>query len=220
MGTRAKRVRCVETNRVFPSLMAAGRWAGMRARSSLTHPGPQEGSHIGQAAAGKEPACGGYHWEFVDPVDRPRAVANDWSVYTPPVVGPRDPVYSSGRSRVGSDHLRRWVVLSKEVDGMVQCSIDEKWYPTMVVQVAHIRPFNICADEDKYHRDSSLPMSMAMHKLYDFFKFLILPDGTIKVLDRNCWDELTKLDGKKVLGWREENARFCRTDRAPVTRAA
>jgi len=59
-----------------------------------------------------------------------------------------------------------------------------------------------------------------MHKLYDFFKFLILPGGTIKVLDRNCWDELTKLDGKKVLGWREENARFCRTDRAPVTRAA
>lgn len=103
---------------------------------------------------------------------------------TLPVIKPSDPVYSSGRSRVGSDHLRRWVVLSKEVDGMVQCSIDEKWYPTMVVQVAHIRPFNVCADEDKYHRDSSLPMSMAMHKLYDFFKFLILPDGTIKVLIR------------------------------------
>ena len=220
-----KRVRCIETNRVFPSLAKAGVWAGMRARQARRKPGSTGGSlsgaHVGQAAAGKEPTCGGYHWEFVDKKDlEPRAVANDWSVYTPPVIKSSDPVYSSGRSRVGSDHLRRWVVLSKDVDGMVQCCIDEKWYPTMVVQVAHIRPFNVCADEDKYHRDSSLPMSMAMHKLYDFFKFLILPDGTIKVLDKNCWDELTKLDGKKVLGWREENARFCRTDHAPVTRAA
>ena len=225
MVARAKRVRCVETNRVFPSLSLAGIWAGMKAdkahRPSGQSGGSLVGSHIGQAAAGKEPTCGGYHWEFVDKKDLvPRAVANDWSVYTPPRIKSSDPVYSSGRSRVGSDHLRRWVVMSKEVDGMVQCSIDEKWYPTMVVQVAHIKPFAVCADEDKYHRDSSLPMSMAMHKLYDFFKFLILPDGTIKVLDRNCWDELTKLDGKKVLGWREENARFCRTDRAPVTRAA
>ena len=150
----------------------------------------------------------------------PRKVANDWSVYAPPVIKSSDPTYSSGRSRVGSDHLRRWVVMSKEVDGMVQCSIDEKWYPTMVVQVAHIRPFNSCADEDKYHRDSSLPMSMAMHKLYDFFKFLILEDGTIKVLDKNCWDQLTKLDGKQVLGWREENARFCRSDSVSINRAA
>jgi len=90
----------------------------------------------------------------------------------------------------------------------------------MLVQVAHIRPFGSCADEDKYHRDSSLPMSMAMHKLYDFYKFTVLGDGTIKVLDKNCWDELTKLDGKRVLGWREENARFCRSDREPITRAA
>ena len=220
-----KRVRCVETNRVCPSLAKAGVWAGMLDRQDRRKPGSTGGSlsgaHVGQAAAGKEPTCGGYHWEFVDKKDAaPRAVANDWSVYTPPRIKSSDPVYSSGRSRVGSDHLRRLVVLSKEVDGMVQCCIDEKWYPTMVVQVAHIRPFNVCADEDKYHRVSSWPMSMAMHKLYDFFKFLILPDGTIKVLDRNCWDELTKLDGKKVLGWREENARFCRTDHAPVTRAA
>ena len=59
-----------------------------------------------------------------------------------------------------------------------------------------------------------------MHKLYDFFKFLILADGTIRVLDKNCWDQLTKLDGKQVLGWREENARFCRADSASITRAA
>ena len=189
-----KRVRCIETNRVFPSLMAAGRWAGMKADKASRPPGQTGGSlvgsHIGQAAAGREPSCGGYHWEFVDKKDlEPRAVTNDWSVYTPPTVKPSDPVYSSGRSRVGSDHLRRWVVLSKEVDGMVQCCIDEKWYPTMVVQVAHIRPFNICADEDKYHRDSSLPMSMAMHKLYDFFKFLILPDGTCLLYTSDAADE-------------------------------
>ena len=217
-----KRVRCVETNRVFPSLSLAGIWAGMKARRLPGTPGGSEaGAHVGQAASGYTETCGGYHWEFVDKKDlAPRAVANDWSVCAPPVVRSSDPVYSSGRSRVGSDHLRRWVVMSKEVDGMVQCCIDEKWYPTMVVQVAHIRPFGICNDEDKYHRDSSLPMSMAMHKLYDFFKFLIIEDGTIKVLDKNCWDQLTKLDGKQVLGWREENARFCRADSASITRAA
>jgi len=221
-----KRVRCVETNRVFPSLSLAGVWAGMLANRARRKPGSTGGSlsgaHVGQAAAGKEPTCGGYHWQFVDKKDTraPRTLANDWSVYKPPLIKSSDPLYSSGRSRVGSDHLRRWVVMSKEVDGMVQCSIDEQWYPTMVVQVAHIRPFNSCSDEDKYHRDSSLPISMAMHKLYDFFKFLILEDGTIKVLDKNCWDQLTKLDGKKVLGWRNENARFCRSDPAPITRAA
>ena len=74
-------------------------------------------------------------------------------------------------------------------------------------------------NEDKYHRDSSLPMSMGMHKLYDFFKFTILPDGTISVLDKNFWDELTKLDGQAVLGWREENARFCRNSQV-FSRAA
>ena len=228
-----KRVRCVETNRVFKSLSDAGKWAGMKARRLPGTPGGSEaGAHIGQAAAvaagryGRNSTCGGYHWEFVDKKDltpSPRKVANDWSAYTPPVIKPSDPTYSSGRSRVGSDHLRRWVVMSKEVDGMVQCSIDEKWYPTMVVQVAHIKPFAVCNDEDKYHRDSSLPMSMAMHKLYDFFKFLILADGTIRVLDKNCWDQLTKLDGKQVLGWREENARFCRTENilsASINRAA
>ena len=228
--SQEKRVRCVETNRVFKSLSDAGKWAGMKARRLAGTPGGSEaGAHIGQAAAvaagryGRNSTCGGYHWEFVDKKDLtpgPSKVANDWSVYTPPVIKSSDPVYSSGRSRVGSDHLRRWVVMSKEVDGMVQCCIDEKWYPTMVVQVAHIRPFGICNDEDKYHRDSSLPMSMAMHKLYDFFKFLIIEDGTIKVLDKNCWDQLTKLDGKQVLGWREENARFCRADSASITRAA
>ena len=226
-----KRVRCVETNRVFKSLSDAGKWAGMLARRLPgTTGGSEAGAHIGQAAAvtagryGRNSTCGGYHWEFIDKKDyAPRSVANDWSVYTPPVVRSQDPVYSSGRSRVGSDHLRRWVVMSKEVDGKVQCSIDEVWYPTMVVQVAHIRPFNSCSDEDRYHRDSSLPMSMAMHKLYDFFKFTILSDGTIRVIDKNCWDVLTKLDGKQVFGWREENARFCRTENilsASITRAA
>ena len=221
--SKPKRVRCVETNRVFPSLAKAGIWAGLKARRLPGREGGSlSGAHVGQAAAGKEVGAGGYHWVFVDKQDAaaPRTVANDWSVYTPPRIKSSDPTYSSGRSRVGSDHLRRWVVMSKEVDGMVQCSIDEKWYPTMVVQVAHIKPFAICNDEDKYHRDSSLPMSMAMHKLYDFFKFLILEDGTIKVLDKNCWDQLTKLDGKQVLGWREENARFCRSDSVSINRAA
>jgi hypothetical protein len=60
---------------------------------------------------------------------------------------------------------------------------------------------------------------MGMHKLYDFFKFTILPDGTISVLDKNFWDELTKLDGQAVLGWREENARFCRNSQV-FSRAA
>jgi len=222
-----KRVRCVETNRVFKSLSDAGKWAGMKARRLPGTPGGSEaGAHVGQAASGYTETCGGYHWEFVDKKDLtpgPSKVANDWSVYAPPVVKSSDPTYRSGRSRVGSDHLRRWVVMSKEVDGMVQCCIDERWYPTMVVQVAHIKPFAVCNDEDKYHRDSSLPMSMAMHKLYDFFKFLILADGTIRVLDKNCWDQLTKLDGKQVLGWREENARFCRTENilsASINRAA
>jgi hypothetical protein len=203
-------VRCIQTNRVFKSLEAAGRWSGMKARASKTHPGSQAGAHIGQAAAGKEQTAGGYNWEFIDKQHPAVSVVRDWSVYTPPVIKASDPIYSSGRSRVGCDHLRRWVVLSKEVDGKVQCSIDRKWYPTMIVQVAHIRPFNSCSAEDRYHRDSSLPMSMGLHKLYDFFKFTILPDGTISVLDKNFWDELTKLDGQAVLGWREENARFCR----------
>ena len=212
--SQEKRVRCVENNRVFSSLAAAGRWFGAAGRRSGSKGGSLEGAHIGQAATGYNGihTAGGYHWEFVDKQHQRVEVAQDWSVYTPPVIKSSDPVYSSGRSRVGSDHLRRWVVLSKEVDGKVQCSIDRKWYPTMLVQVAHIRPFNICADEDKYHRDSSIPISMGMHKLYDFFKFLILPDGTIKVLDKNFWGELTKLDGQAVLGWREENARFCRND--------
>tara|TARA_Y100000310_G_scaffold242734_1_gene246936 strand:+ start:70 stop:735 length:666 start_codon:yes stop_codon:yes gene_type:complete len=220
--SQEKRVRCVETNRVFGSLAAAGRWFGAAGRREGSKGGSQEGAHIGQAARGYrgKRTAGGYHWEFVDKQYPKVEVVRDWSVYTPPVIKPSDPVYSSGRSRVGSDHLRRWVVMSKEVDGKVQCCVDEVWYPTMLVQVAHIRPFASCADEDKYHRDSSLPMSMAMHKLYDFYKFTVLGDGTIKVLDKNCWDELTKLDGKRVLGWREENARFCRSGREPITRAA
>ena len=80
----------------------------------------------------------------------------------------------------------------------------------MLIQVAHIKPFKDCSDEAKYHRDSSLPMSMEMHKLYDFHKFTILPNGKIRVLDRDCWEELNKLDGQKVLDWKSENARFTR----------
>jgi hypothetical protein len=216
-----KRIRCVETNRVFPSLASAGHWIGAAGRRSGSRGGSLEGAHIGQAAIGYrgQHTAGGYHWAFVDKQYPKVAVAQDWSVYKPPVIKASDPIYSSGRSRVGCDHLRRWVVLSKEVDGKVQCSIDRKWYPTMIVQVSHIRPFNSCSAEDRYHRDSSLPMSMGLHKLYDFFKFTILPDGTISVLDKNFWEELTKLDGQAVLGWREENARFCRNSQV-FSRAA
>ena len=53
-------------------------------------------------------------------------------------------------------------------------------------------------------------MSMEMHKLYDFHKFTITTDGRIKVTDPTFWSELTQLDGQKILGWRQENARFCR----------
>ena len=235
--SRKKRVKCVETGEEFPSLTAAGKWAGMSAqRRTLQwakktygkiHPGRVNETlaacHVGQAAAGKEPMCGGYHWEFVDKRDavwHGEPIPPTWDNYVPPVISSSDQTYRSGRSRVGSDHLRRWVVLSKEKDGLVQCSIDCKWYPAMAIQVAHIRPFATCADEDKYHRDSSLPMSMVLHKLYDFHRFTILRNGTIHVLDRNCWDELNKLDGKKVLGWRKENARFCRENQQLFAKAA
>jgi len=106
-----KRVRCVETNRVFKSLSDAGKWAGMKARRLAGTPGGSEaGAHIGQAAAvaagryGRNSTCGGYHWEFVDKKDLtpgPSKVANDWSVYAPPVIKSSDPTYRSGRSRVG-----------------------------------------------------------------------------------------------------------------------
>ena len=229
-----KKVKCVETGEEFPSLTAAGEWLGLRAkrkklsrkiRNTLVLSRSDEslvGSHVGQAAAGKERTCGGYHWEFVDKrhalASRPKKPS--WDNYVPPVVSSSDQTYRSGRSRVGSDHLRRWVVMSKEKNGLVQCCVDRKWYPAMAIQVAHIRPFADCADEDKYHRDSSLPMSMVLHKLYDFHRFTILRNGTIHVLDRNCWDELNKLDGKKVLGWRKENARFCREHQQLFAKAA
>ena len=233
--SRRKRVRCVETGEEFPSLTAAGKWAGMSAeRKNLKWLLKKKdktkryvgetlaASHVGQAAAGKEPTCGGYHWEFVDKrhalASRPKKPS--WDNYVPPIVSSSDQTYRSGRSRVGSDHLRRWVVMSKEKDGLVQCCIDRKWYPAMAIQVAHIKPFADCADEDKYHRDSSLPMSMVLHKLYDFHRFTILRNGTIHVLDRNCWDELNNLDGNKVLGWRKENARFCREHQQLFAKAA
>ena len=114
-----KRIRCVETNRVFPSLASAGHWIGAAGRRSGSRGGSLEGAHIGQAAIGYrgQHTAGGYHWAFVDKQYPKVAVAQDWSVYKPPVIKASDPIYSSGRSRVGCDHLRRWVVLSKEVDG-------------------------------------------------------------------------------------------------------
>ena len=208
--SNAKAVRCLDNGKEFPSLTMAGIWAGLKARhGNGSTGGPLVGAHIGQAAAGKEPTAGGYRWEFVDPPIK-YPVPRSWENYSPPVVSPNDPVYISGRSRYASDHLRKWVVVSKEKDGKVQCCINRGWYPTMLIQVAHIKPFKDCSDEDKYHRDSSLPMSMEMHKLYDFHKFTILPSGKIRVLDRDCWEQLNKLDGQKVLDWKSENARFTR----------
>ena len=227
MGSPKKEVRCVETGTVFESLVAAARWAGIKSSRVTTTArykppngnwsyGPKGeyrgGDRIGAAArvGGK---AAGFRWVFTDdavPTEK-KVEPLDWSAgYSAPVIPVNDVRYSSGRSRMGSDHLRKWVVLSKASDGRVQCCVDQKWYPAMVVQVAHIRPFKECVEEDRYHRDSSLPMSMAMHKLYDFHKFTILADGTISVLDKDIWDELTKLDGQAVLGWRVENSRFVR----------
>ena len=202
---QTKRVRCVESGRVFKSLVAAGKSVGfMASRKNV-------GSHIGQAAAGKEDTAGGYHWEFLDPVQPKLSLVKPSGDYSPPVITAKDPVYSSGRSRLGCDHLRRWVVLSKQDEsGLVQCCVDKKWRPAMLIQPAHIKPFRECSESDRYHRDSSLPMSMEMHKLYDFHKFTITTDGRIKVTDPTFWSELTQLDGQKILGWRQENARFCR----------
>lgn len=230
MASPKREVRCVETGTVFESLMAAARWAGIKSHrvsttaryvskggspSYNTAGEYRGGDRVGQAVKSGHRAAG-YRWEFVDSANRHPSretseAPGDWSAdYSAPIISHDDVTYSSGRSRAGSDHLRKWVVLSRERYGKVQCCVDRQWYPTMVIQVAHIRPFKDCDEQDRYHRDSSLPMSMAMHKLYDFHRFTIRADGTISVLDKDLWDELTKLDGQAVLGWRKENSRFVR----------
>lgn len=230
MSSPKREVRCVETGTVFESLTTAAKWAGIKssritagARYVSRGGSPswnivgdyRGGDRIGSAAK-RGGTAGGYKWQFVTGGSGRRSDAANWveTGYTAPIIPLDDRTYSSGRSWTGSNHLRKWVVLSKEEGGKVRCCIDNKWYPTMVIQVAHIRPFKECAEGDRYHRDSSLPMSMVMHKLYDFHRFTILADGTISVLDKDLWDELTKLDGQNVLGWREENARFVRDNQA------
>ena len=202
---QTKRVRCVESGRVFKSLVAAGKSFGFMASRKYV------GSHIGQAAAGKEDTAGGYHWEFLDPVQPKLSLVKPSGDYSRPVITAKDPVSSSGRSRLGCDHLRRWVVLSKQDEsGLVQCCVDKKWRPAMLIQSAHIKPFRECSESDRYHRDSSLPMSMELHKLYALHTITFTTDGRIKETDPPFWSELTQLDWQKILGWRQENARFCR----------
>ena len=77
---QTKRVRCVESGRVFKSLVAAGKSVGfMASRKNV-------GSHIGQAAAGKEDTAGGYHWEFLDPVQPKLSLVKPSGDYSPPVI--------------------------------------------------------------------------------------------------------------------------------------
>jgi hypothetical protein len=227
MSSPKREVQCVDTGTIFESLISAAKWAGIKSSRitagaryvsrggspSYNIVGDYRGGDRVGAAAKKGGRAGGYKWKFVTGGSGRRSDAANWaeSDYTPPIIPLDDRTYyNSGRSWTGSHHLRKWVVLSKEKDGKVQCCVDKNWYPTMLVQVAHIRPFKECDEQDRYHRDSSLPMSMSMHKLYDFNRFTILADGTIKVLDKDLWKDLTDLDGQSVLGWREQNARFVR----------
>ena len=187
-----KQVRCVETGQVFERVADGEIWAGSKSKkpgTNLTHAlKHQGGKYLG------------YSWEYTNetPVRE----------YFPPnITDFLTRNVTEGRSRRGSDHLRKWVVLSKEKNGKVVCSIEGKSYPTILIDCAHIRPFKECADHDKYHRDSCLPISMWMHKLYDYGWFKIQKNGTIKVL-KEGWKPLDKLDGEAIHGWRKENARF------------
>jgi hypothetical protein len=226
MSSPKREVQCVDTGTIFESLTTAAKWAGIKysritagakyvsrgGSLSWNTAGDYRGGDSIGAAAKRGGTAGGYKWKFVTGGSGRRSDSANWAEldYTAPIIPLDDKTYSSGRSWTGSHHLRKWVVLSKEKDGKVQCCVDRNWYPSMVVQVAHIRPFKACEEQDRYHRDSSLPMSMAMHKLYDFNRFTILADGTIKVLDKDLWKDLTDLDGQSVLGWREQNSRFVR----------
>ena len=187
-----KPVRCLETGQVFERVSDGEIWAG----SKSAKPGTNLTRSI-LHGAGKYM---GHSWEYVNgEVKREYFPPNITDFITRNV--------TEGRSRRGSDHLRKWVVLSKEKNGKVMCAIEGKLYPTILIDCAHIRPFKECADHDKYHRDSCLPISMWMHKLYDYGWFKMQKNGTIKVL-KEGWNPLDRLDGEPVHGWRKENARF------------
>lgn len=51
---RLKRVRCIETGKVFPSIKAAAAYVGVK------------GSNISAVIAGRQKSAGGYHWEYAD----------------------------------------------------------------------------------------------------------------------------------------------------------
>lgn len=51
---RLKRVRCIETGKVFPSIKAAAAQVGIK------------GANISAVIAGRQKSAGGYHWEYAD----------------------------------------------------------------------------------------------------------------------------------------------------------
>lgn len=52
---REKKIKCIETGEVFPSILAAA-----KATSQKTS------SHIGECCNGKRRSAGGYHWHFIE----------------------------------------------------------------------------------------------------------------------------------------------------------
>lgn len=49
------KVRCIETNEIFPSIEEASIWCGLKSLSK-----------IGECCKGKRKTAGGYHWEYVN----------------------------------------------------------------------------------------------------------------------------------------------------------
>ena len=49
-----KPVKCIETQQVFPSIVKAAEWAGLKSRSTIS-----------ACCNGHTLSAGGYHWEFV-----------------------------------------------------------------------------------------------------------------------------------------------------------
>lgn len=187
-----KPVRCLDTGQVFERVSDGEIWAGSKSK--------KPGTNLTRAILHGAGKYMGYSWEYVGGERKKE-------YYPPNITNYLTKNVVEGRSRRGSDHLRKWVVLSKEENGRVMCAIDGKKYPTIMIDCAHIKPFKECEDRDKYHRDSCLPISMWMHKLYDYGWFDIQKNGTIRVL-KFGWKSLDKLDGEPVHGWRAENARF------------
>ena len=52
------KVRCIETNEIFPSIEEASVWCGLKSFSK-----------IGECCKGKRKTAGGYHWEYVNKID-------------------------------------------------------------------------------------------------------------------------------------------------------